>query len=112
VLGRAITQAVSRWLPTAAARVQARVWSSGICGGHSGAGAGFLRVLRFSLPVFIPPNYPSSPSPGADTMGQLMADPVWTPTPTMGIFNKSYSCVNTLIIGRQQFRKKYIIKGN
>jgi hypothetical protein len=54
-LGRAIAQAVSRWLPTAAARVRARVWSSGICGGQSGAGAGFLRVLRFTLPIFIPP---------------------------------------------------------
>jgi hypothetical protein len=41
--GRAIAQAVSRWLPTTAARVRARVWSSGICG------AGFLRVLRFPL---------------------------------------------------------------
>jgi hypothetical protein len=29
-LGRAIAQAVSRWLPTAAARVQTQVWSSGI----------------------------------------------------------------------------------
>jgi hypothetical protein len=28
--GRAIAQAVSRWLPTAAARVQSRVWSCGI----------------------------------------------------------------------------------
>jgi hypothetical protein len=36
--------AVSRWFPTAAAQVQTRVWSSGICGGQSGAGAGFLRV--------------------------------------------------------------------
>jgi hypothetical protein len=58
--GRAIAQSVSRWLPTAAARVQTRVWSSGICGGQSGAGAGFLRVLRFPLPIFIPPNTPSS----------------------------------------------------
>jgi hypothetical protein len=48
--GRAIAQAVSRWLPTAAARVRPRVWSSGICGGQSGAGVGFLRVLRFPLP--------------------------------------------------------------
>jgi hypothetical protein len=45
--GRAKAQAVSRWLPTAAARVQTRVLSSWICGGQSGAGAGFLRVLRF-----------------------------------------------------------------
>jgi hypothetical protein len=59
VFGRAIAQAVSRWLPTAAARVQTRVWSSGICGGQSGAGAGFLRVLRFPLPIFITPNSPS-----------------------------------------------------
>jgi hypothetical protein len=55
--------------PTAAARVQSRVWSSGICGGQSGAGAGFIRVLRFPLP-FIPPNSPSSQSPGAGTIGQ------------------------------------------
>jgi hypothetical protein len=60
--GRAVAQAVSRWLPTAAARVRARVWSCGICGGQSGAGAGFLRVLRFPLPIFIPPICPQSPS--------------------------------------------------
>jgi hypothetical protein len=58
--GRAIAQAVSRWLPTATARVRARVWSSGICGGHIGAGERFLRVLWFPLPIFIPPNSPSS----------------------------------------------------
>jgi hypothetical protein len=60
--GRAIAQAVSRWLPTTAARVQARVWSCGICGGQSGARAGFLRVLRFPLPIFIPPIAPQSAS--------------------------------------------------
>jgi hypothetical protein len=69
LMGRAIAEAVSRWLPTAAARVQSRVWSSGICGGQSGAGAGFLWVLRFPLP-FIPPNSPSSQSPGVGTIGQ------------------------------------------
>jgi hypothetical protein len=58
--GRAIAQAVSRWLPTAAARIQTRVWSCGICGGQSGAGADFLRVLRFP---FIPPISPQSPLP-------------------------------------------------
>jgi hypothetical protein len=61
---RAIAQAISRWFPPAAARVRSRVWSSGICGGQIGAGAGFLRVLRFPLPIFIPPNSPSSLSPG------------------------------------------------
>jgi hypothetical protein len=69
----AIAQAVSRWFPTAVARVQARVWSCWICGGQSGAGAGFLRVLRFPLPIFIPPIAPQSPSSiisGACTLGQ------------------------------------------
>jgi hypothetical protein len=59
----AIAQAVSCWLPTAVARVRSRVWSGGICGGQSGAWAGFLTVLRFSLPIFIPPIAPQSPSP-------------------------------------------------
>jgi hypothetical protein len=54
-LGRAIAQAVIRWLPTVADRVRARVRSCEICGGQSGAGAGFLQVLRFSLPKLIPP---------------------------------------------------------
>jgi hypothetical protein len=49
-----------------ATRVRARVWSSGICGGQSGAGTGFLRVLRCPLPIFIPPNFLSSQSPGAE----------------------------------------------
>jgi hypothetical protein len=41
--------------PTAAARVRSREWLSGICGEQSGAGASFLRALRFPLPIFIPP---------------------------------------------------------
>jgi hypothetical protein len=69
LVGRAIAEAVSRWLPTAVARVQSRLWSSGIRGGQSGVGEGFLRVLRFPLP-FIPPNVPSSQSPVAGTIGQ------------------------------------------
>jgi hypothetical protein len=70
MLGRAIAQAVSCWFPTAAARVRARVWSTGICGGQSVAGAGLLRVFQFPLP----PNSPFSHSPGAGTTGQLAAD--------------------------------------
>jgi hypothetical protein len=60
VQGRDIAQAVSRWLPTAAARVQTWVWSSGIFGGQSVAGAGFLRTIRYPLPIFILTNSPSS----------------------------------------------------
>jgi hypothetical protein len=42
--------------------MEIRVWSCGICGGQSGSGAGFLRVLRFPLPICIPPTAPQSPS--------------------------------------------------
>jgi hypothetical protein len=48
--GRAIAQAVSRWLPTAAVRGSRLGRYVGFCGGQSGAGAGFLRVLLFPLP--------------------------------------------------------------
>jgi hypothetical protein len=56
--GRAIAQAVSRRLATAAARIRSQVTSYGICGGQNGTGAGFLRVLRFPLPILIPPTAP------------------------------------------------------
>jgi hypothetical protein len=59
--GCAIIQVVSRWVPTAASRVRVRVCSCGICGDQSGAGEGFFRVLRFPLPIFIPPIAPQSP---------------------------------------------------
>jgi hypothetical protein len=65
-----------------AARVRARVWSSGVCGGHTGTGAGFLQI-------FILPNSPFSQSPEAGTTGQkwptCRVDPVWTPHPNMRI---------------------------
>jgi ribosomal protein L37AE/L43A len=60
--GRVIAEAVSRRLSTAVDRVRAQVWSCGICGGQSGTGTGFLRVLRFPLPVIIPPVAPQSSS--------------------------------------------------
>jgi hypothetical protein len=45
--GRALAQAISLWLPTAAARVSIRA-ACGVCGGQSVTGAAFLRVLRVS----------------------------------------------------------------
>jgi hypothetical protein len=48
--GRAIAQAVSRSLPTAVVRGSRPDRHVGFCGGQSGAGARFLRVLRFPLP--------------------------------------------------------------
>jgi hypothetical protein len=58
--GRAVVQAVSSRLPTAAAQVsQGR--SCGLCRGQIGTGAG-LRVLRFPLPILTPPTAPHSSS--------------------------------------------------
>jgi hypothetical protein len=59
MLDRAIAQAVGHWLPTTAARFRVRA-ACGVCGGQSGTGAGFLRVLRFPLSIIIPPIFPSS----------------------------------------------------
>jgi hypothetical protein len=64
--GRAIAHAVSCWLPTAAARVRSRVWSSGICGGQSGAEAGFPWQSTFHQLLH---NHPHLSS-GAGTIGQ------------------------------------------
>jgi hypothetical protein len=71
--GRAIAQAVSRRLPTAAARVRAHVRQCGIYGGQSGTGAGFLRLLQFPLPILIPPmlHIYHHLSFGAGTIGQI-----------------------------------------
>jgi hypothetical protein len=61
-ISHAIAQAVSCRLSTAATQiwVQVRLW--GICGGQSSTMAGFLRVLRFPLPILIPPTVPHSSS--------------------------------------------------
>jgi hypothetical protein len=56
--GRAVAEAVSRWLPTGASRVLVRA-ACGVCVGQNGTVAGFLRVLRFPLPI-LPPVSPSS----------------------------------------------------
>jgi hypothetical protein len=58
MVGRAVAQAVSRWLPTTATWVCVQA-ACGVCGRQSGTGAGFLRVHWFPLPIF-PPISPSS----------------------------------------------------
>jgi hypothetical protein len=59
LVSQIIAQVVNRWIPTAEGRVRDRA-ACGICGGQSGIGAGFLRVLLFPLPIIIPPISPSS----------------------------------------------------
>jgi hypothetical protein len=54
------------------AGVQSRISLRGICGGHSGTGAGFRRALVFLLPVLIEVMFNFSPiSSGAGAMGNL-----------------------------------------
>jgi hypothetical protein len=55
-----LVTAVSCLLLTSEARDLSQVKSCGICGGQSVTGDGFLRVLRFPLPILIPPttSYP------------------------------------------------------
>jgi hypothetical protein len=53
--GRAITQVVCRRLSTTVARARTQIRLCEICSGQSGPGADFHRVLRFPLPIHIPP---------------------------------------------------------
>jgi hypothetical protein len=62
--GRAIAQAVSRWLPTAVTRVRVLAEHVGLCGGQSGTVAGVLRVLRFPPPVIITRGWHNRPIGG------------------------------------------------
>jgi hypothetical protein len=88
-LGHAIAQAASRWLPTAAARVRARVWQVGLVVDKMAMGQVFSEYFGFPCqPHFIPPTSPSSQSSGTSTIGQYMAavprgHPIWTPPPTI-----------------------------
>jgi hypothetical protein len=55
--GRALAQAVNRWLSTLETRIRGRVRSCWICGGQNGTVTSFLLVLWFPLPI-IPPIAP------------------------------------------------------
>jgi hypothetical protein len=48
LIGRAITQAVSHWFPTVAARVRARVWSYGIVVDKAALGQVFSEYFSFT----------------------------------------------------------------
>jgi hypothetical protein len=52
----ATTQAVSNRIPIAADRVRTQVWLYEIYVGQIGTRAGYLRVLQFSITLFITPN--------------------------------------------------------
>jgi hypothetical protein len=75
--------------------------TSGICGGKSGAGAGFLRVLRFPLPIFIPPNSLSSESPGAKVV-DVPNGPSMDSTPTPWLFSPPANYTDRAIAAGQR----------
>jgi hypothetical protein len=50
------------WIPLRRPGFEVGSGHVGSSDGHSGDSAGFLRVLRFPLPIFIPPTAPQSPS--------------------------------------------------
>jgi hypothetical protein len=65
-------------------RLEPRLGHVRFCGGQCGTGVSFLRVLRFPLPILIPPTvHTHHVSSGAGTIGQLVADvPSGLPHPT------------------------------
>jgi hypothetical protein len=63
-------------LPTAVARVRARVWQVGFVVEKEELGRFSSRVFQIPLPIFIPPNFPASQSPGASTISQRRVE--WT----------------------------------
>jgi hypothetical protein len=84
---RAVAQAASRWLPTAAARVRVRA-ACGVCGGQSGIWAGFSPSTSVS-PANHSNNFSIIIITRADTVGLLVAavlsGPNWTPPLTIPI---------------------------
>jgi hypothetical protein len=66
IIVRALADVVSRWLPTAVARVRARVWQVGFVVNKVGSGQVCSEYFDFPCQNhFIPPTSPSSQSPGA-----------------------------------------------
>jgi hypothetical protein len=70
ILGCATAEAVSRWLPTAAARVRATLWQVGFVVDKVASGQVFSEYFGFPCQQpFISPTSPSSPSPRAVSKG-------------------------------------------
>jgi hypothetical protein len=70
LLGSAIAEAVSRWLPTAAARV----WKVGFVVDKMASGHAFSEYFGFPCQThFILPTSPSSQSPATGTIGHVLA---------------------------------------
>jgi hypothetical protein len=76
----------------------------GFCGGQSGAGAGFLRVLRFPLPIFIPPIAPQSPS---TIMWGRYCRPVVAAVPSGLSLTPTNAVRTTVAIQRPRDRRMY-----
>jgi hypothetical protein len=87
--GRAVAQAVSRWLPTAAARVRVRAEYVGFVVDKAALEQVFSGYFGFPPPIIIPPISPSSQSQGAGTIVLLVAavpsGPNWNPPSTISI---------------------------
>jgi hypothetical protein len=72
--GGDIVQAISRWVPTAATRVRAKVRSCGICSGQSGIGTDseYFGISHHSFHQLLHTHYHLSS--GAGTTGQIVTD--------------------------------------
>jgi hypothetical protein len=84
-LSRAIVHEVSRWFPTAAARVRGREEHLEYVMDKMALVSDFIRILRFPLPIIIPPISPILIITQVGTI-RLMVDTVpsehnWTPPP-------------------------------
>jgi hypothetical protein len=99
--GRAVAQAISRLLPTAAARVRAQITSCVICGGQSDTGAGFLQYFGFPCQFsFYRLLHSLELSSGAGTIGQFVADvPSGLSLTPPKETKKSYEIVFTVLDG-------------
>jgi hypothetical protein len=106
-----MAQAVRRWLPTAAAQVRSRVWSSGICGGQSGAGRVFSEYFSFPCQTSFRQLLHNHPhlSSAAGTIGQkwptCRVDPAGLHPPLSEIKKKlEYNEVKGRVYGMRRLR--------